>query len=120
MKNADVVGRIKAAQGANQIDVNTGSAKEVQISQRETGELSSLTAENNALLQAYGYRAAASSYGAEAGLEAGKAVQAPVGAAIGAAGGLLGNASALSYKWNPYTNPTAGGNLSPDTGDAVA
>ncbi len=110
MRSAATGGRIKAAQAANNIDVNTGSAVEVQKSEREVGQLSSLTAQNNALLQAYGYRSAATSYGAQAGLDVAAAAQAPIGATIGAAGGLLGNASALGYKYNTSTSD-AGGNL---------
>ncbi len=110
MRSAATGGRIKAAQAANNIDVNTGSAVEVQKSEREVGELSSLTAQNNALLQSYGYRSAATSYGAQATLDQAAAAQAPIGAAIGAAGGLLGNASALGYKYNTGT-AGVGGNL---------
>jgi hypothetical protein len=94
------LGSIKASQAASGIDVNSGSAADVQQSERQTGRLSSLTEENNALLQAYGYRAAATGYGAEAGLKTAEAAQAPTGAALAAGGGLLGNASALGYKFN--------------------
>jgi hypothetical protein len=116
-KNAAVLGRIKAAQGANQIDVNTGSAADVQKSQRETGMLDTLTTENNALLQAYGYRSQATSYTAQSGLESAEAAQAPIGAAIGAAGGLLGNASSIGYKYNWFTGGgnTGGGLSGPGT-----
>ena len=112
MKNAAVVGRIKAAQGANQIDVNSGSAVDVQRSQREAGELSAETVQNNALLQAYGYRTQATSFQGQSQLESAEAAQAPIGAAIGAAGTLLGNASAIGYKWNAFNNA---GNLSEDS-----
>jgi hypothetical protein len=107
-KNAAALGRIKAAQGANQIDVNTGSAVDVQKSERETGMLDTLTTENNALLQAYGYRSQATSYTAQSGLESAEAAQAPIGAGIAAAGGLLGNASSIGYKWNAMQNPPGG------------
>lgn len=104
MKNAATAGSIKAAQAANGVDVNSGSNADVQASQRELGELDTETTENNALLQAYGYSSQATNFTAQAGLEQQEAAQAPIGAALSAGGGLLGNASALSFRWS---NPTA-------------
>jgi len=104
--------QIRAAAGASGIDVNTGSAADVQTSERETVKLSALTEENNALLQAYGYRAAATGFGAESELQLQEARQAPIGAMLAAGGGLLGSASSLGFKWgsigqNPATTSTS-------------
>ena len=58
---------------------------------------------SNAELQAYGYRAAATGYQAEAGLDTAEAEQAPIGANIGAFGNLLSGASGVANKWqNPF------------------
>lgn len=100
LKGAQVAGKIKAGQAASNIDVNTGSAKEVQSGQREISKLDTETVVNNADLTAYGYRTKATSDTAEAGLDELKAEQAPEGADLAAAGGLLSSASALSGKWN--------------------
>lgn len=107
MKARATGGAIKAAEAANDIDVNSGSALDVQESQRRTGELDTLTTENNALLQAYGYSAAATGYQATAGLESTEAEQAPLGGALSAGGGLLSNASGIGFKFNNILNPSS-------------
>ena len=99
-KNAAVSGKVKATQAASGVDVNTGSSKDVQVSERETGQLDSETVLNNAELKAYGYRSQATGFEATAGLESQEAEQAPIGADLSAAGGLLGSASSLGLKWS--------------------
>ena len=68
LKGAATSGKLKTAQAANNIDVNSGSAVNVQQSQRETNELDPETVLNNAELQAYGYRSQAVNDTAQAGL----------------------------------------------------
>jgi hypothetical protein len=122
LKGASQAGKVKTAQAASGIDVNTGSAVNVQASERETNVLNSESVLNNAELQNYGYRAAATGYKATAGLEEEEAAQAPVGAALSATGNLLSAASSIGAKWpqpasQPFlgvsdqTNPTAIGGL---------
>ncbi len=106
LKGAATGAKIKAAQAANGIDVNTGSAVDVQASQREVSQLDTETVLNNAELQAYGYRANATNFQAEAGLEQQKAEQAPIGADLGAAGNLLSSASSIGGKWSGFGNWT--------------
>jgi hypothetical protein len=109
MKGAAAGGKVKAAQAASGIDVNTGSAVNVQASERETNVLNSETVLNNAELQAYGYRAAATGYKATAGLEEEEAAQAPVGAVLSATGNLLSAASSVGAKWpQPASQPLLG------------
>jgi hypothetical protein len=100
MAGAAAGGKVKAAQAANGVDVNTGSAVAVQEGQRETSKLDTETVLNNAELQAYGYRSQATGFQAQAGLESEEAAQAPIGADIGAAGGLLSGASGTAFKWS--------------------
>lgn len=100
LKGAATAGRIKASQAASGIDVNTGSALNVQEGQREQSQLDTETVLNNAELQAYGYRSQATSYTAQSGLETEEAEQAPIGADIGAAGGFLSSASSVASKWS--------------------
>lgn len=100
LKGAAVGGRIKASQAANGIDVNSGSAVDVQVSQREASKLDTLNVENNALLQAYGYKVQATNFDAEAKLDKTESSDAWIEGLTGGAGGLLGNASSLSYKWS--------------------
>ena len=85
LQGAGQVGEIKAAQGASNIDVNTGSAEKVQESARAQNELSSEDILNDASLYAYGYRAAQTSETAQAGLYGLVAQQAPIAAGIKAA-----------------------------------
>lgn len=99
LKGAAVAGSIQAAQAANGIDVNSGSAVDVQESQREESKLDTDTVMHNAALSAYGYRTQQQNFLADAELEKSKAAEAPIGAAIGAAGSFLGSASGLSPKW---------------------
>ena len=106
MKNAANIGRIRGAQAASGIDVNSGSAEDVQVGNRETGQLDSETVLNNSELQAYGYRSQSTGFTAQAGLDTMTAEQAPIGSDIGAGGSLLSNASSLGFKWST-SNPTA-------------
>ena len=88
-KAAAQEGAVKAGIAADNIDVNTGSAVDVEKSQRETGLLSEETVSNNAALQAYGYQTQATGFGATAGLQSSEAAGAIPGSLL-AAGGQLG------------------------------
>ena len=99
MQNAARIGQIKAAIGANNIDVNSGSAADVQTSQREIGKLDEETTMNNALLQAYGYQVQGTGFTAQAGLDTATAGQAPVAEAGGISGSLLSGAKAIPASW---------------------
>lgn len=57
LRAAATGGRIKAAQAANNVNVNTGSAVAVQQGQREAGAVDQANTSNDALTQAYGYQA---------------------------------------------------------------
>lgn len=98
-KGAATGARIKTAQAANNIDVNTGSAKRVQAGQRETAQLDTETVLNNAALTAYGYRSQATGFTAQAGLYGMEAEEAPIGGALNATGDLLSSASSVGFKW---------------------
>lgn len=114
-KGAAELGEAKAALSANNIDVNTGSALDVETGTREESRLDAQTVMTNAELQAYGYKTAATNFTAAAGLDEAEAAQAPIGAAIGAAGGLLSNASSLGFKWS---GGTGGSSASPGFSNA--
>lgn len=92
MKGAAKEAGIKTAQAANGIDVNTGSAVDVQASQRMTDELDAETVLNNSELQAYGYTTQSTNFKAQA-------QQDETAGFYGAASGLLGAASSLGGKW---------------------
>lgn len=108
LKEAGTLGHVKASEAANNVDVNSGSAKDVQESQREAGSLTQLNTENNALLQAYGYGAQATGFGAQSGLESYAAETAGPASFLSAGGSLLSGASSLPLKfgWMSNSNPS--------------
>lgn len=108
-KGAAIGGKIKAAQAASGVDVNSGSAVDVQQSQREVNKLDTDTVLNNAELKAYGYRTDATNFQAQAGLDEMQAEQAPIGAAFTATGDLLSGASSVGTKWATLSNSGAVG-----------
>lgn len=112
LKGAANIGGIKAAQAANGVDVNSGSALDVQESAREENQLTSENVLNNAELTAYGYRTQAASDTAQAALDQTEAEEAPIGAGIAATGGLLSSASSLSFKWAGTGSGGSGSDLS--------
>ncbi len=106
LKSAAAGGKLKAAQAANNIDVNSGSAVDVQESQREQGALDSETILSNAELAAYGYRVQGTGFGAQAQLDKLSGQNAEIGGYLKGAGGLLSSASSIGGKWG---GPADGG-----------
>ena len=108
MQNAARIGQIKAAIGANNVDVNSGSAADTIESQRELGKLDTETQMSNALLQAYGYKVAGTGYAAQSGLENLTASQTGVAEAGGVSGSLLSGAKAIPTSWLPGLSSSSG------------
>lgn len=98
MQGAAQEGAIKGAMAANGVDVNSGSAVDVDASARESSQLNTETTANNAQLQVYGYRAQATNFQAQSTLDSQEAAAAPIDGALGAAGSLLGNVSSIGIK----------------------
>lgn len=65
-KVKQLIGSQRAAAGAQGIDVNTGSALDVQTDAAGQGEIDALTIRNNAFREAWGYRVQASDYQTQA------------------------------------------------------
>lgn len=82
------VGTQRSAQAANGIDVNSGSAAQLQDDTAMLGELDALTIQNNAAREAYGYRVQAK----QDILNASQTVQNGKTAATGSILGGLGSA----------------------------
>jgi opacity protein-like surface antigen len=104
LKSAEKQARVKGALAANGIDVNSGSAVDVQESQREVGKLDTETTMANANLQAYGYRTQQAGFESQEKLDKATADNAVPGAILGATGGLLSNASAIGVKSHTFFN----------------
>lgn len=62
LKNKEELGAVVASEAANNVDVNSGSALDVQTGTRERGLQDVSTIRNNALLTAYGYQTNATSF----------------------------------------------------------
>lgn len=54
-----VIGKQRAAMAANGVEINSGTALEIQMQTAEVGEINALQAETNAMREAFGYRMAA-------------------------------------------------------------
>lgn len=100
MEGAAAVGSIRAAQAASGIDVNTGSAVDVQASERIRSALDTETVRHNAQLRAYGYRSQAMADEAEAGLRRAEGAQAKKAGQIKGLGTLLSGASSVAGMWS--------------------
>lgn len=98
-KGAANLGRIKTAIAAGGVDVNSGSALDTQVGQRETNQLDTETVMNNAQLQAYGYRTQQTNFEAESKLDTMKGEAAEKSAYLKAGGDLLSSASSIGGKW---------------------
>lgn len=81
--------------------MNSGSAVDVEESQRETSNLDAETVLNNGELQAYGYTTQSTNDTAQAG-------QDQLQGDYGAVGSLLSNASSLGTKWSQSPSASAG------------
>lgn len=98
MKNKAAVGGILAAQGANNVDVNSGSAVDVRAGQEESGMLSAQNIRSNAARQAYQYQTQSASATGQANLDTYQGNQANEAGYIGAGTDLLkGVGSAASF-----------------------
>lgn len=98
-KGAQREAQIVGAMAANNIDVRSGSAINVEKGERKINQLNSETVLSNAELQNYGYRVQATNDLAQAQLYQTEAQEAPLAADIGAVGGLLGGASSIGFKF---------------------
>lgn len=103
-KTRATVGAIKAAQAANGVDVNSGSALDVRSSAAELGQLSAITIRSNAAKSAYAYQTGASSNEAQAQLDRQEAKNDIKAADITAGTSLLGKAASGSQSglWGDY------------------
>lgn len=110
-KGAAKLGVLKVGQATSGVNVNTGTAVNVQAGERETNQLDTETVLANADLKAYGYRTATTGFEAESELAKAKGTQAEEAGYIGATGSLLSAASSVGGKWT-------GGAPSPSPGVA--
>lgn len=99
MKAAQQRGAIKAAQGASGIDVNSGSAKEVQQSQEKIKSMDLATIRENAAKIAYDYESKAVMDENQAGLDTMAGNYAKEAGNLKSLESIIGTVSTVSSKW---------------------
>lgn len=108
------VGAIKAAQAANGVDVNSGSALDVRSSAASLGELDAITIRSNAARTAYGQQTQAASDTAQSNLDKSQASNSETAGEIGAGSSLLGglgSAAGNFAKFQLQNSPFNSGNI---------
>lgn len=110
LKSQQQQGAIKTAQAANNVDVNTGSAKEVQKSQAEMSMLNEMNIRSNAARTAYGFETNAVSDTAQANLDRSEASNDKTAGYFGAGASLLGSVG----KASAYTDMMNSKSVFPD------
>jgi hypothetical protein len=100
MKAAQQRGQIRAAQGASNLDVNSGSAKEVQRSQEKIKDIDMSTIRENAAKIAYDYETKAVMDENQAGLDTMAGSFAKKAGNMKALESIIGSVSTVSSKWS--------------------
>lgn len=106
LEGAAKLAKVRAGMAARGVDISSGSAVDVQASERELNKLDAETALSNAQIRAYGYRTRATSAEAQGGLydmQSGAfgaaSGDARLGGYLSAGGTLLSRASSLPINW---------------------
>lgn len=102
MQTAALLGTQKAAQAANNIDVNSGSAKRVRDSTYVLGRMDEMTIMKNATRKADAYMAQAANYHAEADLANFQADAADSAKNYAVLSTLIGGATSFADKWKSW------------------
>ena len=98
-RGAQQLGGIRAAEGASGLDVNSGSAKDVQTSQKGTTALDLTQIRSNAAKVAYDYDVQSTQDISQAGLYDMASSNAKTAGEIGALSSIVGGAGSVSSKW---------------------
>ena len=112
LKDRGKAGAIKAAAGANGITLGSGSAGDVDQSERLLNETDAATIRSNAARSAYGYETQASNFTASSALESSIAGQADTNAILGGTGSLLGSAASGAGKYSSWVQAGGGSGAS--------
>ncbi len=99
MKAGQTMGAIRAAQGASNLDVNSGSAALVQGSERRVASMDMTQIRSNAAKVAYDYSTRSAMDLNQSTLDTMAGVNARTAGNIGATASILGTAGAVSSKW---------------------
>jgi hypothetical protein len=121
LKNRATLGAILAGQGANGVDVNSGSALDVRQSAARLGQYDALTIKSNAAREAYGYQVQGSNFEAQSQLDRYEAESAKKAGDIGVMTSLLGGTASAVGKYIDYKKSGLfGGSATPTDAFALA
>lgn len=118
-KSAALLGSIRAAQAANGIRIDSGSALDVQADAATLGELDALTIRNNAARQAWAYQAQGDTFAAQSQLDTAQAGWAQSAGQTQGMGTLLGGAASVSGQWANYNRLGAFNSTTPGFGQNI-
>lgn len=96
---AQRIGEARASAAARGVDVNQGSAVDIQSNLAATGEQEALTIRSNAAKQALAARQQAQYFGQQGQLEGMQKKQAGIAGNYGVAGSILGGATSVANRW---------------------
>jgi hypothetical protein len=96
MRNAETQGKIRAGIGASGLDVNQGSAADVQNAQGIVGNMDVLTIRNQTARQAYGYETQSTGFSNQAQLNQAQAGFDTTAGTIGGVSSVIGGASSIA------------------------
>lgn len=102
------LGQVRTSLAANGLDVNSGSAADVQTSQREIGALDQETVAHNAALETYGYKTQVAGYTDQSKLLNREAAFAPIEGAFKGLGSLISAAPGIADKFGWMQSGTPG------------
>lgn len=105
---------VKAGLAANNLDINTGSAADVEGSQHRIGQLDTETVANRGAEEQYGYSSQSQNFKSQAELDKAQAGYDETAGVLKAGGSLLSGASTLSplFSWmQPGGSATGGGSV---------
>ena len=105
LKTNQVMGDQRAAMAANGVDLGTGSSADVLATTKFMGERDSLTIQDNAARQAWGYQLQAQNYGNEANTD--NAMKNAINPDLAMETSLLGSASSVASSWYQYNKSGA-------------
>lgn len=89
-----VIGTQRAGFASQNVDVNTGTAAEIQKQTAGIGEMDAITIRNNAILEAWGYQQQAKMYKMQGKAAMGEGIQRAVGSIVGG----ISNIALMNYK----------------------
>lgn len=113
MRTGQMVGAQRAQMAANGIDLGEGNATDILTTTKAMGERDALQINDNAMMQAWGYRTQQQSFLDESSRAEGQ--RGAISPWLSAATSLLGSASSVASGWDAK----AKGNGTPDFGSTV-